>query len=91
MPQMIRVSAFALLLAACHPLQPTIPHTMAPSCGAAELQGLVGKPLSQFVAPPSAKYVRVIRPNGAVTLEYRPDRLNVEVDAARIIKRVYCT
>lgn len=80
----------ALTLAAC---QPDLVATPAPEpdCGAAALQGLVGQPLGVFAAPPQARAVRVIGPDMAVTMDYRPDRLNVEHDRARIIRRVYCS
>jgi uncharacterized protein involved in copper resistance len=34
--------------------------------------------------------IRVIRPDQAVTQDFRPDRLNVELDAEDNITRVYC-
>ena len=34
--------------------------------------------------------VRIIRPGMAVTMDYAPQRLNIEVNAAEIITRVHC-
>lgn len=79
-----------LALAACQQDVATAPDPMAPSCGADGLQALVGGPLSAFTAPPAARAVRVIGPDMAVTMDYRPDRLNVEHDRDQVIKRVFC-
>ncbi len=37
-----------------------------------------------------ASRVRVIKPDMAVTMDYREDRLNIDVDAAGKIKRLHC-
>nr|WP_284040697.1 I78 family peptidase inhibitor [Phaeovulum sp. NW3] len=63
----------------------------ADACGASRLQYLIGQPESvldgmRFDAP-----VRVIRPGMAVTMDYRPDRLNIEIDARNRIARVHCS
>jgi hypothetical protein len=88
MPPLILV--LALTLAACQPVGAPIADPMAPSCGAEALQPLLGQPLARFTAPPAAKAVRVIGPDTAVTMDFRPDRLNVEHDAQRVITRIYC-
>lgn len=56
---------------------------------------LIGKPLtpaSQREAQTKvrARTVRVIVSNGHVTMDYRPDRLNIDVDSARIIRAMRC-
>ena len=91
MPRLILVPAVALILAACAPVPVAAPDPMEPSCGADALQGLVGQPLARFTPPPAARAVRVIGPDMAVTMDYRPDRLNVEHDAGQVITRVYCS
>ncbi|MFP1642937.1 I78 family peptidase inhibitor [Pontitalea aquivivens] len=63
----------------------------ADACGAVRLQHLVGQPESvlqgmRFDAP-----VRIIRPGMAVTMDYRPDRLNIEIDARNRIARAHCS
>jgi len=68
----------------------TGPDPMAPNCGADGLQALVGGPVTAFTAPPQARAVRVIGPDMAVTMDYRPDRLNVEHDKDQVIQRIYC-
>jgi hypothetical protein len=79
-----------LALTACQPDLAAAPDPMAPTCGADALQALVGEPLSAFTAPPQARAVRVIGPDMAVTMDYRPDRLNVEHDRDQVIRRVSC-
>ena len=41
-----------------------------------------------FTDPPPV--VRYIRPGDAVTMDFRPDRTNIELDDAGIVTRVYC-
>ncbi|UWP88559.1 I78 family peptidase inhibitor [Aliiroseovarius crassostreae] len=54
-------------------------------CGAVDLQYLIGQPLSVFEAMGHKGTTRIIRPGDAVTMDYRPERLNVKVnDRGRI-------
>ena len=39
---------------------------------------------------PSELDARIIGPDTAVTMDHRPDRLNIEVNGSGIIERVYC-
>lgn len=54
----------------------------------------VGKPYSEaegeLQTGGEVATVRVIRPDEAVTQDFRPDRLNVELDAEENITRIYC-
>ncbi len=85
----VSVLAACFALAGCQP-EMASPDPMAANCGAEALQTLVGGPLDAFTAPPEARAVRVIGPDMAVTMDYRPDRLNVEHDADQVILRVFC-
>ncbi len=89
---MNRLSATMLLvLAACEPIPPGPPSLPPPdACGASALQGLLGQPASVLQAMRFAGPVRVIRPGMAVTMDYSPERLNIEIDAEEIIARVTC-
>lgn len=61
------------------------------ACGASGLQRLVGETeaaLAAVALPDGA--VRVIRPGMAVTLDYSLSRLNIEIDEAGRIARVFC-
>lgn len=61
-----------------------------PTCGAEDLQGIVGKPFDVSMIPPDRKAVRVVRPGMAVTMDYRSDRLNIELDDEDVITKVTC-
>lgn len=87
------LAPLALLLAACvAPAPKPTPDPMPPitACGAGELQGLIGRSAAVLQTMRFAGPVRVIRPGMAVTMDYSPNRLNIEVDAREIITRVSC-
>lgn len=69
---------------------PVDPTPMETACGAAELQDLVGRDASVLQTMRFGQTVRIIRPGMAVTMDYVPDRLNIEIDAAEVITRVSC-
>lgn len=61
------------------------------TCGADQLQFLVGQNEGVLAAMTfRAGTVRVIRPGMAVTMDYRSDRLNLELDRTGRIVRVFC-
>jgi len=77
----------ALLLSACQmPDVADEPET----CMAAEIQQYVGQPLSALNQNDLPQPNRIIGPDTMVTMDFRPERLNVEHDRARIITRIYC-
>lgn len=79
--------AAAALLCAC--VEPAAPDEDA--CGAAGLQYLVGQDEAALAAITfAAERVRVIRPGQPVTMDYSPERLNIELDAAGRIQRLSC-
>jgi hypothetical protein len=76
----------SLALAACVPVAHTSPPLDgSPDCGAEALQGLVGHPLPPGFTPPQAH--RIYRSGDMLTLDYNPDRLNIELapDTAEIV------
>lgn len=93
-----------LLLAGCAGLTPTPSREPAPpppvveargECGAAQVQDRVGREFSAALdasirAESDAAAMRVIRPGEAVTLDYRPDRLNVRLDEGDVITEIDC-
>ncbi|MEF3047906.1 I78 family peptidase inhibitor [Pseudotabrizicola sp. L79] len=82
----------ALLLAGC--VAPEGPDRVPPergACGAGELQGLVGQSGDVLARMTLPEGTRIIGPVTAVTMDYRPDRLNIDLDAAGRITRVHCT
>lgn len=64
-------------------------------CSADATTRFVGRMLDATIerdarAAAGARTVRVIRPGMAVTMDYREDRLNIEVDDAGRIERLHC-
>ena len=92
---------FALLiplcLAACveaesQPYPGDISPPMPPedSCGAPDLQFLRGQPETVLQTMKFGVPVRIIRPGMAVTMDYNPTRLNIEIDETGEIFRISC-
>lgn len=81
-----------LLLAGCMTaeLAPPPAPPNADACGAASLQGLVGQSRSVLDRMSLPKQTRIIGPNQAVTMDLRPDRLNIEYDKHEKISRISC-
>ncbi len=69
---------------------PDAPPVLVPSCGAARLGGFVGQPVAALDPQYQPLVTRIIRPGDAVTEEFSPARLNVEVDGRDVITRVWC-
>ena len=87
------------LLAACATQAPAPPPAAdggsSGACNAEPARSAVGQPYAdalgaELQAKAGAKALRVIRPGQAVTMDFRDDRLNVELDAAGQVKRVSC-
>lgn len=85
----------ALLLAGCvddeigqlpEPLPPE-----ADACGALALQYLVGQNSAVLAAVDLPHGTRIIPPGTMVTMDYQEDRLNLDIDEANRITRVYCS
>ena len=74
-------------LAGCKSETPPSGDDTADLCGAAALQDRVGQPVSAFAFDADA---RIIAPDTAVTQDFRPERLNVELDGDGIITRITC-
>ncbi|MCJ2187373.1 I78 family peptidase inhibitor [Novosphingobium beihaiensis] len=67
-----------------------------PDCGAEKLGAYVGQRATDAVMAAIREWraghpVRVLRPGSVVTMDYRPDRLNVDLDANGVIKGFRCT
>lgn len=89
--------AFPLLL--CAPLlvsacvmepTPVPPQDNLASCGADDLQYLVGRPGVVLDGMRFSQDVRVIQYGMAVTMDYNPNRLNIWLDRRDVIERVTC-
>lgn len=60
------------------------------TCGAAQYQNYVGKPLSALDGVNIPQQVRTIPYNAAVTMDFNLNRLNFLADSEDKIIRVYC-
>lgn len=68
------------------------PQDIAPdgdACGAAQMQALIGTPVAaqDFTGRDA---VRILPPGAMMTMDHRPDRLNIEHDADGVITRIWC-
>lgn len=68
----------------------------APTCSADKLGEFVGQSpsdavMSRIKAIIGDKTIRTIRPGQAVTMDFRPDRLNIEIGEDGLIKSLRCT
>lgn len=91
--------AFPLLgliaLAACDmangPGTGPLPPEPAPNgCGAASLQTLVGQPEAVLFAMSFVESTRIYRTGDALTADFSPDRLNIEIGPDGTIVQVTC-
>ena len=79
-----------LALTACVEPAPLPEEPDADACKASSYQGLVGQPrtvLDTMLLPAGS---RVIGPGDAVTMDYRVERLNVEIGTDNRISKVAC-
>jgi hypothetical protein len=77
------------ILAACAPSVPTR-EDFAPSCGAEGFVQYIGGSadvLKQIDLPRSS---RILRPDQAITLDFSPDRLTIDVDQLNRVSSVTC-
>ncbi|NDV02806.1 I78 family peptidase inhibitor [Pseudoroseicyclus tamaricis] len=86
--------AVTLPLAACDMPAGPAPSGELTSCGADAYQALIGAPRADAEAALSGRVAdgtaRLIGPNTVVTMDYVDTRLNVELDSAGTITRIYC-
>jgi len=68
-----------------------VPVPIENACGADQLQYLVGQPASVLETMRFRGETRIIRPDTAVTMDFRAERLNIDINAVERITRVYCS
>lgn len=90
----MRLLFFPLLLAGCVPAA-TQPSGEVSECSALEAQSLVGRQHNEALGKEAMKrtgtnVLRVIRPGQPVTMDYRTDRLNIEIDERERVIRITC-
>lgn len=83
-----------LWVAACAPqmapMTPFAPASGADTCGSTAQAGLVGQNATALERVLIMDQVRIIRPGQAVTMDFREERINFELDGADTITRVFC-
>lgn len=77
------------------PDKPASPPAADDKCKASFVSDLVGQPydqgmLDRIKATVGHVYIRPIRPNQAVTMDYREERLNIDIDKDEKIVRFHC-
>lgn len=90
--------AGALALASCAPSQnaaPTMPEPAQSECGAGQLDEFVGATatdalIAHIRQEVGHERIRTIRPGDAVTMDFRADRLNIEIGEDGRIVAVRC-
>jgi len=95
--QHLAAAAAAIALVACAPMGAGPEPATNPEgpCDAAPVQGLIGRAVDSAVGAEAmrlagARALRWIGPNQAVTMDFRPDRLNVEYDESRRVTAIRC-
>ena len=74
---------------------PAAPPAADGRCDANAVQAYVGKQASAAIIEEArraagAEVARALRPHDAVTMDYNPRRLNIDVDDTLVIKRLSC-
>ncbi|MBG6627168.1 hypothetical protein I5I78_06455 [Pseudomonas aeruginosa] len=74
---------------------PAAPPVADGRCDANAVQAYVGKQASAAIVEEArraagAEVARALRPHDAVTMDYNPRRLNIDVDDTLVIKRLSC-
>ncbi|MEI4485010.1 I78 family peptidase inhibitor [Frigidibacter sp. MR17.14] len=88
----------AALLGACQAGTPAAPATdpaadpatTADVCGASKHQSLVGKPGKGLAPGRFGVPVRIVTPGSMMTMDYRAERLNISINEAGLVEKVYC-
>ena len=84
------LAAALLALAACQTEETAVQQPDTDTCGAAALSARIGTPVQDHSFDDATRPYRIIPPNSAVTMDHRPDRLNVDVDDKGVITRIWC-
>lgn len=77
------------------PAAPTVPGPDDDKCNSRLAEKFVGQPyndalLAKIKAAVGHDTIRVVRPNQPVTMDFREDRLNVDLNASDTVTRVHC-
>jgi hypothetical protein len=61
-----------------------------PQCAADQYQMLVGQPIGEVHTDSLPQPLRIYGPDQMITMDYRPDRMNIVLDADDIVIEVRC-
>ena len=79
-----------IALAGCTVAEPPLPPQLEDTCGARGYAELIGQDATALERVLLLGAVRVIRPGDAVTMDFRPDRVNFKIDDTETIAGVDC-
>lgn len=91
--KLLHLSAAAALLVMAACVAPIVPQDLTASsagCGANDRQELLNQQASVLSTEKLPDPHRILRPGQVMSADLNPNRLNVVVDAAETITRVYC-
>jgi hypothetical protein len=63
---------------------------LSDTCGSADFAGYIGQNFTELSTAPVSVDMRVIRPGKKVNGFISPSRLNVQIDANGVVRRLYC-
>ncbi len=73
------------------PEGPALPAAQDDTCNARAYAGLVGQDATALERVMILDQVRIIRPGTMVTMDFRPERINFQIDDRNQIERIYCS
>jgi hypothetical protein len=85
------LSALLVLCTGCAERSPDpVDFDGVPTCGAEALQDLLGKPEAALAALNLPSTARILRPGDAISLDFSPDRLTIDIDEIGRISSITC-
>ncbi|PVA10414.1 hypothetical protein DC366_09280 [Pelagivirga sediminicola] len=87
------IAPAALALAGCQSANakdPVVVRNDRDACGATAYSGRIGKDHRQYDFSAPNRPVRVLGPDSPMTMDHRLERLNVDIDTAGKITRIWC-
>lgn len=90
------IAIAAVAASGCRDTRPEAPGDVAEAaCRAEAGQTFVGRPFTEELSneartATAARTVRVVRPGQAVTMDFRQDRLNIELDERDAVRAIRC-
>ena len=79
-----------IALTGCSMTEPPLPPKLEDTCGAADFAYLIGQDATALEKTLLLGPVRVIRPGDAVTMDFRPDRINFKIAENETIQTIDC-